>query len=135
MRRVFRPSTKNCGAKNKKPSSGMPMTPIDDAVVEAVARALNLNFKAQFDGRPIPDTGLYDPTDWTATGKELDLTEMAGAAIHAYRQAMRERGVVECPREATEKMVLAGKRVPLKLTEDEEPQIYRAMLSAIEKGE
>jgi len=111
------------------------MSKPDDAVVEAVARALNLNFKAQFDGRPIPDTGLYDPTDWTATGKELDLTEMAGAAIHAYRQAMRERGVVECPREATEKMVLAGKRVPLKLTEDEEPQIYRAMLSAIEKGE
>ena len=71
------------------------MSKPDDAVVEAVARALNLNFKAQFDGRPIPDTGLYDPTDWTATGKELDLTEMAGAAIHAYRQAMRERGVVE----------------------------------------
>ena len=87
------------------------MTP-DDAVVEAVADAIH--------------NALGDGLEWSGAAEE---------AILAYRQAMRERGVVECPREPTEEMAkrfFANPDASFAVN-------YRAMLAAVEstdgKGE
>src|SRR3990167_5017984 len=75
---------------------GASMTP-DDAVVEAVARAMIEDAAQQ-----MTYSAEHAATSWMKDGP---WKQIAVAAILAYRLAMRERGVVECPMEPTERMV------------------------------
>ncbi len=57
--------------------------------VERVALAIKADMAQQFNAQPLP--GPSDPTDWTATGGELDLEQVARAAIAAMGGGDGER--------------------------------------------
>ena len=62
-------------------------------ILEQVARAISLEMKRQWSGQEIVKE-LNDPTSWSAEGGELNLTDVAKAAIQSLIDADWPHNVV-----------------------------------------
>ena len=112
----------------------------DDDVVEAVARAVCRHIRPwidspgiKYEGCHCVGTKLHPGYDEIMTGCMVVMNAVAKDAITAYRAAMRERGVVEAPKEPDWEMSASGGLIDSDVDAELANKIYRAMLAAIPK--